>query len=174
MENEIKEEINNEGIKENKPKSNLVLIIILIGIILGLSGYIVYDKCISKEDNNKIEEKENQNQTQNEEKNIDENYAEFFTYDGEEFEIVNGEYEVINYNKNNTKFNVKIKNFKEQKKNNENIYTYDVYVNDKLVRKINSEECDGIVVSIYDKYLYYVESKYYYAIYSTILNTMKN
>lgn len=64
-----------EEIKENKSKSNLMLIIVLIGIILGLTGYIVYDKCISKEDNNKIEEKENQsniqdnNQNTNQEKN---------------------------------------------------------------------------------------------------------
>ena len=71
MQNEVKEEkVNIEEKKETKPKSNLVLIIVLIGIILGLSGYIVYDKCISKEDNNNIEEKENQ--IQNEEEN-DEN-----------------------------------------------------------------------------------------------------
>ena len=45
---------------KNSKKSNKVLIIILILIILGLGGYICYDKIIMKEDSNKVVEKNNE------------------------------------------------------------------------------------------------------------------
>ena len=52
---------------KNSKKSNKVLIIILILIILGLGGYICYDKIIMKEEMNKAQENDNE-KTDNKEK----------------------------------------------------------------------------------------------------------
>lgn len=46
---------------KNSKKSNKGLVIILILIILGLGGYICYDKIIMKEDSNKVVDKEEEN-----------------------------------------------------------------------------------------------------------------
>ena len=50
---------------ENKNKKKyLILIILLIVMVFGLSGYIVYDKVIDKNEDNIVEEDEKSNKKQ--------------------------------------------------------------------------------------------------------------
>ena len=53
----------NEIVKQNSNKSIIILLVILIVIVLGLSGYLVYDKLISKEES-KITDMQNQENIQ--------------------------------------------------------------------------------------------------------------
>lgn len=64
----------------NKKNSNLIIIILIV-LVIGLVGFICYDKLLNNKDNNNIENKDEQNKIENkdEQNNTQLTYSEFAT-----------------------------------------------------------------------------------------------
>jgi len=54
--------------EKKSSKSNVVVIVLLVLVILGLGGYILYDKVLVKKPNQDVEEKDNENKDKTEDK----------------------------------------------------------------------------------------------------------
>lgn len=97
--------------EKKKNKSLVIALIVFILLALGLSGYIVYDKVLSKDNNTKVEEKNSENEPIEEKKEVSEINLGGGVYSIDEF---------LEYNTNNTIFCTTKDGFTKEKCDNTN------------------------------------------------------
>lgn len=85
------------NLKKDNSKSLIIMIILLVICVLGLSGYIVYDKVLS--DNTKVNSNENNSYNQEEKLDINSPIAEEL-----KSKVLNGFYDEEHLTKNNNKY----------------------------------------------------------------------
>ena len=142
------DEFNNSNLNKKNNKGLVVLIIFLVVVILGLSGYMVYDKFIKKDDISKENNTIINDNTNNTSDNLVD--MEYKTYDISLEKLVT----------NKTDYETNIGDFKITLKYlDDNSYKYAIYVNDKYIVDDYAIYADNVLsTATFGDYLIFVNS----------------